>query len=134
MSIVSELMQTPGVVAAGEFTFKGELVRYEGDLVEKDARVVGNLCYQNTLSANMQYSMFCDLDQHCKVDRVPGWLVRGNNFTVCVVGQFFCFVRNSSGALNIAMSKMRDRYAHQEKDPLVMLYEKIGGNTDEQLL
>ena len=133
MPILSELMKTAGVVAAGEFTYKGELARHLGKLSEPHAQMAAELCLANTTSINMQAEIYCLFDQSCGIRSVPGWIVRGNDFSVCAIGNYFCFVENRAGTLNQVAKIMRDWYDHMEVDPLVYLYEKTGGDVHEKL-
>lgn len=134
MPILTLLMDTPGVIAAGEFSYKGEIVNYKGDLSPSQAELVSTLCLANTVSINMQAEIYCSFDRFCGVKSVPGWIVRGHDFSVCAIGPYFCFLRNNAGTLNEVTKILRDRYEHKDIDPLVFLYEKIGGNPDEKLI
>jgi len=44
MRIISQLMAVPGVIAAGEYSFRGDRYTYEGHLTPETARMASILC------------------------------------------------------------------------------------------
>ena len=49
MQIVKQLMAIPGVIAAGEYAYRGDRFSYEGALTDEFARMASILCRANTL-------------------------------------------------------------------------------------
>ncbi|MDA8095332.1 MAG: DUF2173 family protein [Betaproteobacteria bacterium] len=136
MQILSKLMEIPGVVAGGEFSYKGEILRHKGNLSDAQARLVATLCLANTRSANTQAEIYCAFDPVCGVKAVPGWMVRGSHHTVVTIGSHFAFVDNNNapGTLNQVADLLRHRYDHPEEDGLVRLYQRFGGDIRASLL
>lgn len=133
MRIISQLMAMPGVVAAGEYAYRGDRFSYEGALTPELARMASILCRANTLSTNMQTEIFGQFAENCGCRPAQGWIVHGRDLSVCVIGNIFCFVQNTAGAINDVMALMRARAGDIQRDPLVYMYAKIGGNVAEKL-
>jgi roadblock/LC7 domain-containing protein len=134
MRIISQLMQIPGVIAAGEYAYRGDRYSYEGNLPPEYARMASILCRANTLSMNMQVELFSSFaPEDCGCKPLQGWIVRGRDLSVCVVGNIFCFCQNTPGLLNDVMTIMRAKVGDIEENPLVYMYAKIGGDVNEKL-
>jgi roadblock/LC7 domain-containing protein len=133
MRIISQLMAIPGVIAAGEYAYRGDRYSYEGNISPEFARMASILCRSNTLSINMQSEMFSSFAEDCGCRPVQGWIVRGTELSVCVVGNIFCFVQNTEGVLNDVMTIMRAKVGNVGQDALVYMYAKIGGDINEKL-
>ncbi|NJN47064.1 MAG: DUF2173 family protein [Candidatus Competibacteraceae bacterium] len=54
MSIVAELLTKPGVIAAGEYAYRGDRFSYRGNLTESHARMASIMCRATTMSTHMQ--------------------------------------------------------------------------------
>lgn len=133
MRIISQLMAIPGVIAAGEYAYRGDRYSYEGNISPEFARMASILCRSNTLSINMQSEMFSAFAEDCGCRPVQGWIVHGTEMSVCVVGNVFCFVENTEGVLNDVMTIMRAKVGNVGQDALVYMYAKIGGDINEKL-
>ena len=116
MSIIAELAMTPGVIAAGEYSYRGDRFSYEGNLDEEKARMASIMCRATTMAVHMQMDMLKSLNADCGGAPARGWMVKGEQFTVCVIANVFCFVDNTSASLNEVMEYMRDNVAGQEGD------------------
>ena len=133
MHIVKQLMVIPGVIAAGEFAYRGDRFSYQGALTDEFARMASILCRANTLNVNMQSEIFDSFAENCGCRPVQGWITRGKLLTVCVVSNYFCFIDNRSELLNDVMTIMRAKVGDIHDDLLVNLYAKIGGDVKEAL-
>lgn len=133
MRIISQLMKIPGVIAAGEYAYRGDRYSFEGNLTPELARMASILCRSNTLSVHMQAEIFSSFAEKCGCKPVQGWIVRGTEMSVCVVGNIFCFCQNTPGLLNDVMTIMRAKIGDLEENPLVYMYAKLGGDVKEQL-
>lgn len=133
MHIVKQLMVIPGVIAAGEYAYRGDRFSYQGALTDEFARMASILCRANTLSVNMQSEIFDSFAENCGCRPVQGWIVHGANVTVCTVGNYFAFIENRVELLNDVMTIMRAKVGDVGDDLLVNLYAKLGGDTKEAL-
>ncbi len=133
MHIVKQLMAIPGVIAAGEYAYRGDRFSYEGALTEEFARMASIVCRANTLSVNMQAEIFDSFAEHCGCRPVQGWIVRGSQITVCAVGNYFSFIENRDELLNDVMTIMRAKVGDVQDDLLASLYARLGGDTKEAL-
>ena len=133
MHIVKQLMVIPGVIAAGEYAYRGDRFSYKGALTDEHARMASILCRANTLMVNMQSEIFDSFSENCGCRPVQGWIVRGNKMTICSVGNYFAFISNHEGVLNDVMTIMRAKVGDVQDDLLVNLYAKLGGDTREAL-
>jgi roadblock/LC7 domain-containing protein len=111
MSVYSELAGMQGVIAAGEYAYRGDRYNYKGQLSDEMARMASIMCRATTMGTHMQVGILCANSERCPFEPARGWVVRGPKFTVCVVANVFCFLRNEAGLLNRVMRHMQDRLA-----------------------
>ncbi|MGO9444894.1 MAG: DUF2173 family protein [Thiobacillaceae bacterium] len=133
MHIIKQLMAIPGVIAAGEFAYRGDRFSYEGALTSEFARMASILCRSNTMSVHMQSEIFNSFAENCGCRPAQGWIVRGVNVTVCSIGNYFAFIENRPELLNDVMTILRAKVGDLGDDLLVSLYAKIGGDVKEAL-
>ncbi len=100
MSLIHELTKLPGVMAAGEYAYRGDRFNYEGHLSEEMARMASIMCRSTTMALHMQVDMLTQLGKDCGCSPAQGWLVSGEKYTVVVRANYFCFIDNSANNLN----------------------------------
>lgn len=108
MSIVSELASMPGVIAAGEYAYRGDRFSYKGDLEPEQARMASIMCRSTTMGVRMQADMLASIYPDCGITPSRGWAVRGPQFSVCVVANVFCFL-SAEAPINDIMQFMTAR-------------------------
>lgn len=111
MSILAELAALPGVIAVGEYSYRGDRFSYKGHLDEEQARMASIMCRATTMSVHMQAEIlgaFCD---DCGIVPGKGWVVRGPKYSVCVYANVFCFLDNGAMSLNKVVAVMREKLA-----------------------
>lgn len=133
MHIVKQLMAIPGVIAAGEYAYRGDRYSYQGALTDEFARMASILCRANTLSVNMQADIFDSFAENRGFRPVQGWIMRGEKMTICAIGNYFSFIENREELLNDVMTIMRAKVGDVQEDLLVSLYSRLGGDTREAL-
>ncbi len=133
MRIISQLLTVPGVIAAGEYAYRGDRFSFKGDISPELARMASILCRANTLSIHMQTEIFSAAAPDCGCRPVQGWVVHGKEMSVCVIGNHFCFLSNIPGLLNDVLTLMRAKVGDIEENPLVYMYAAIGGDVNEKL-
>ncbi|MCB1878330.1 MAG: DUF2173 family protein [Chromatiales bacterium] len=109
MSVLAELAALPGVIAAGEYSYRGDRFSFKGDLDDEQARMASIMCRATTMSVHMQVDILNDFCKDCGLNPSAGWVVRGPGFTACAYANIFCFLDNSSASLNDVMGLMRRR-------------------------
>ncbi len=114
MSIVPELAAMDGVIAAGEYSYRGDRFTCEGEMNDDMARMASIMCLSTSLAVHMQMDMIKNLGHECGCIPSRGWIVSGENFSVCVIANHFCFIENGSASLNTIMSYMRENVPNQE--------------------
>ncbi len=114
MSIVPELAAMEGVIAAGEYSYRGDRFTCEGEMSDDMARMASIMCRSTTMAVHMQMAMIKNLGHNCGCIPSRGWIVNGENFSVCVIANHFCFIQNESASLNTIMSFMRENVPNQE--------------------
>lgn len=119
MSLIAELMNLPGVIAAGEYSYRGDRYTYEGNLDEEMARMASVMCRATTMSVHMEGDMMHSFCGECGLLPTKGWAVRGPQFTVCVCSNLFCFMDTNSAPLNDTMSIMRKALAVSDNDKMI---------------
>lgn len=117
VSIVSDLVTRPGVVAAGEYAYRGDRFAYKGDLSEEWARMASIMCRATTMSASMQGRMLDGVSfKPSGIAPVRGWFVRGPRFSVCVVANVFCMIENDTASLNAIVAELKRALADAPAD------------------
>ena len=116
MSLIEELASQKGVLAAGEYAFRGDRFSFTGQLDEEKARMASIMCRATTMAVHMQVDMMKSLGKDCGCAPARGWVVKGQHFSVCVVGNVFCFLDNNAGQLNQVVAFMREHVKTQTGD------------------
>jgi roadblock/LC7 domain-containing protein len=116
MSVTAELARVPGVLAAGEYSYRGDRFSFKGEVDSRMARMAAIMCRATTMSQHMQVAMLEALSPECGAGPPQGWIVRGPAFTVCNVANVFCFIDNDSASLNAVVALMRERLAGASSD------------------
>lgn len=109
MNVIAELANVTGVVAAGEYSYRGDRFSYKGQLNDEMARMAAIMCRATTMSEHMQVGILASFCPECTGPHPQGWIVRGPAFTVCNVANVFCFLDNNSASLNDVMALMQQR-------------------------
>ncbi|HKK04815.1 MAG TPA: DUF2173 family protein [Gammaproteobacteria bacterium] len=118
MNIISELAMTPGVIVAGEYSYRGDRFSYEGNLDQEMARLASIMCRATTMGVHMQTDIMASFSEKCGCSPARGWVVKGTKYTVCVLANVFCFIDNTSTSLNEVVKLMHDNI-DIERDSLV---------------
>jgi len=113
MSIYSELSKLSGVLAAGVYTYRGDGYHFEGQMEPEHARMASIMCRATTLATHMQANMMKALNAECGCAPAQGWMVRGEQFSVCVYGDIFCFVANEGASINDVMGFLKENVGEQ---------------------
>jgi roadblock/LC7 domain-containing protein len=116
MSIVAELLEKSGVIAAGEYAYRGDRFSYKGKLSEEEARKASIMCRATTMGTSMEGEMLESLGLRNGVAPVRGWVVRCAENSIVVVANVFCFVSNKDGSINAVLGFMREQLADQAMD------------------
>jgi len=98
---LDRLMEIEGVVAAGQFSEDGVVIRREGELPE-DLMTSAKLCVQQNEGAQ---EFLKSLDARSERDWQPlmGWVIWGGKYSVVVVGNTRVFVETSRADYNQLM-------------------------------
>lgn len=120
MSIVDDLVANPGVIVAGQYTYKAEVsalkVSAGGALTEEQARMLGVMCHATTKDVVMTDSMLKGFYPQTRFKPERGWLLRGPRYTICVVANVFCFLDNQKGSPSHVLRLMRKALANVDMD------------------
>lgn len=116
MSIVTDLLAKPGVIAAGEYAYRGDRFSYRGALSENHARMASIMCRATTMSISMEASMLEALQPQSGLLPARGWMVHGPDYTVCVIANVFCLLDNRKGSINDLVGFMRQTLANVPSD------------------
>ena len=107
MSILTELSALPGVICAGEYSYRGDRFKYKGEMTDEMARQASIMCRATTMSMHMQAGILNNFCEQCGLFPMKGWVVRGAQFSVCVVANVFCFF-NETGSVNQVFKLMNE--------------------------
>lgn len=116
MSVTAELANIPGVIAAGEYSYRGDRFSYKGAINDEMALMASIMCRATTMSEHMQVGMLEKFCPECGSSPPQGWIVRGPGFTVCNIANVFCFMQNEHASLNQIMTLMRERVSSANAD------------------
>ncbi|MDS4020929.1 MAG: DUF2173 family protein [Candidatus Competibacter sp.] len=116
MSIVTDLLSKSGVIAAGEYAYRGDRFSYRGALSEEHARMASIMCRATTMGANMEGRMLEAFQPRNGLQPPRGWMVHGPDYTVCVIANVFCLLDNSKGSINDIIGFMRQALAKVPTD------------------
>ncbi|MEW5994892.1 MAG: DUF2173 family protein [Candidatus Zixiibacteriota bacterium] len=110
-------MKIKGVVAAGQFSEEGEMIRQVGELPE-DMMETGELCLRQTQAIA---DFLRSLDEKSKRTWLPlvGWAVWGGKYSVAVVGNTRVFVETKRADFN---QLIVDLYGSEATGPRPMNY------------
>ncbi len=111
MSAVAELMTLPGVIAAGEYAYRGDRFTYEGKLDDEMARLASIMCRATTMGVHMEGDMLGSFCADCGLTPARGWAITGPKFSVCVLANVFCFLDSADGSLNDVLRVMQAELA-----------------------
>lgn len=100
MSLASDLLAKPGVLAVGEYAYRGDRFSYRGALTEEYARMASIMCRATTMGANMEGAMLEALHPENGLHPPRGWVVHGSGHTVCVIANVFCLLDNTRASIN----------------------------------
>ena len=113
MSLIQELASQTGVIAAGEYAYRGDRFSYVGHLSEEHARMASIMCRATSMATHMQVDMMKSLGKDCGCAPARGWIVRGAQYSVCVIGNIFCFLDNNAASVNQVMQSMLQKVSNQ---------------------
>lgn len=114
--LLAELLNQPGVIAAGEYSYRGDRFSYKGEINAEMARMAAIMCRATSMSAHMQLGMLEQFCPECGGSPPRGWIVRGPMFTVCNVANVFAFLHNQAASLNDVMALLQRRLADVPTD------------------
>ncbi|MFN2381821.1 MAG: DUF2173 family protein [Guyparkeria sp.] len=119
MSLVTDLMGQAGVLAAGDFAYRGDqYYHHHGDLSEDETRMVSTLCRANTAAVRMEGDMLAMFSRVCQpgaggcgFEPTKGWVVHGDKRSICVISNVYCVLDNEKASLTKVLGLMRERLA-----------------------
>jgi roadblock/LC7 domain-containing protein len=96
---LEELMERKGVIAAGQFTHDGRVVRAVGDLSSKEMEVVALTC---AVHEKNSWNAATDLreETHLEWGNLNGWVLWAGEMALCVSGTTGVFVEASKADFN----------------------------------
>jgi roadblock/LC7 domain-containing protein len=106
--MIKRLLALDGVLVVCQFRDDGELVEGYGVLDERLMHRMAKFAhdYKRMVQGNTdQFSMFTQLSGWAPPG---GWIVRGDQTSVCSVGNLVCFIDNAKASLNEVMCDMTE--------------------------
>lgn len=117
--LIMELKDKPGVLAAGEFAYRGDRFTCKGDLTEEQARMASIMCRATTMSVHMQCDILGSFSEECGLNPSSGWVIRGDSFTVCSYANVFVFMNTQQASLDEVVQLMRKRLGSRPDDKCI---------------
>lgn len=96
---LDRLLDRPGVVAAGQFSADGEMVRGVGKLDKEQMKQVAGICKR---AAEILGGVVGELDQATGLPwkKLTGWVLMGGNLALCVIDDYGVIVDSRSADFN----------------------------------
>lgn len=96
---LESLLRVQGVIAALRFSDDGSLVESVGELERTHSRLAADICYANGRMMHQGSDMLMTLSD---MQGWPphGWMMMGDELSICAVAEVACFVRNSEVSFN----------------------------------
>ena len=104
---LESLFVLKGVIAAVRFYDDGSLAEAAGHLDQVDPQMAAELCYANGRIMHQNSDILMTLSG---TDGWPprGWMMMGDQLSVCAVAEVACFVRNSEVSFNDVFRTLRE--------------------------
>lgn len=118
MKLTEELMLQPGVIAAGEYAYRGDRYSHQGEMTEDMAKMASIMCRATSLGVHMESQMLERACPDCGLSPAQGWCVRGPQFSVCVIKNHFCFAQNSGSNINDVLHLMRKKLSGVDEEKI----------------
>ena len=110
MSLVADLVARPCVLAAGEYSYRGDRFTFRGELTDETARMASIMCRATMMSATMAARTAAALgEEDLGLAPLRGWVLRGARHTVCVVANSFCMLDHEKASVNAVIKDMLER-------------------------
>ena len=103
---LDDLMNIPGVVAAGEFKPTGEMIAYKGNLSKEVAGMAAQFCATVTMLFNTLGGSFTQLSG-MKWTPQLGWAFSGGDYTVVIMGNWGVFVETKKADFKTSLQGTR---------------------------
>lgn len=102
---LESLMILDGVIAALRFYDDGTLAEATGHLDRIDTQLAAELCYENGRFMHHNSDMFMTLSGTAGWP-ARGWMMAGDELSVCGIAEVACFVRNRDVSFNDVFSAL----------------------------
>jgi roadblock/LC7 domain-containing protein len=92
---LASLLDIPGVIAALRFLDDGSLIESVGDMDRQHFEFAAELCYANGRITHHASDMLGTLSG-MRGWPPRGWMMIGDELSICAIANVVCFVRNAS--------------------------------------
>ncbi len=99
MADLNALLNIKGVIAAGRFDDKGNLIEVVGGLSQEEAAMAAKMCAANNALADMEVSGFAAISGK-EWTPLHGWALAGPELAVCVAGNIGVIVSTKEVSFN----------------------------------
>ncbi len=96
---LESLLSVQGGIAALRFSDDGALIESVGELEQTHSRLAADICYANGRMMQQGGDMLMTLSG-MKGWSPYGWMMMGDERSICTVAGVACFVRNSEASFN----------------------------------
>jgi roadblock/LC7 domain-containing protein len=105
MTDLTSLLEIKGVLAALRFLDDGTLAEAVGEIDELHSGLAAELCYANGRITHQGSDVLAN------ISGMPGWpprgwMMMGDELSVCAIANLVCFVRNSEVCFNEALNRL----------------------------
>ena len=107
MSELSHLFRYQGVVGALRFYDDGTVAESVGEFEPSHLRLAADMCYANSRLMQQNADMLAVFSNQ-KGWQSAGWVMIGEELSVCALADMACFVRNKDVSYNQILAVMTD--------------------------
>ena len=107
MSELSHLFRYQGVVGALRFYDDGTVAESVGEFEPSHLRLAADMCYANSRLMQQNADMLAVFSSQ-KGWQSAGWIMIGEELSVCALADMACFVRNKDVSYNQILAVMTD--------------------------
>ena len=106
MALAAELINQPGVIAAGEYSYRGDRFSYKGEMNDDMAKMAAIMCRATTMSEHMQVNMLESFCPNC-IDDMRRLVMQPGEEILHIIPQEFTVDKEQGIKEPVGMSGVR---------------------------
>lgn len=103
---LASLLKYKGVIGALRFFDNGTVAEYVGDFEQPHLRLAADMCYANSRLIQQSGDLLSLFSSNSWPS--AGWVMIGEELSVCALSDLACFVRNAEVSYNQILAALHD--------------------------